>query len=72
MDTIFTAKYFFNCACRDLGLEDPHTIAIAKIAECKAEGLLEPEYADNLAKLLYNDGKRIAETEETEIYEEVE
>lgn len=54
---IFTAKYFFNCACRDFGLEDEHTIAIGKIVDAKEGGYLEADYADSLAKLLYNDGR---------------
>lgn len=54
---IFTAKYFFNCACRDFGLEDKHTIAIGKIVECKEGGYLEATYADDLAKLIYNDAR---------------
>lgn len=54
---IFTAKYFFNCACRDFGLEDKHTIVIGKIVECKEGGYLEANYADDLAKLLYNDAR---------------
>ena len=53
---IFSAKYFFDCACRDFGLEDMHTIAIGKILECKEGGYLEADYANSLAKLLYNDG----------------
>ena len=66
---IFTAKYFFNCACRDFGLEDEHTIAIGKILEAKEGGYLEADYADSLAKLLYNDGllyqRHIEETYES-------
>jgi hypothetical protein len=60
---IFTAKYFFNCACRDFGLEDMHTVAIGKILECKESGHLEADYADSLAKLLYNDARKIARVE---------
>ena len=57
--TICTAKYFFSCACRDLGLEDAHTVAIGKIIEAMEGGYLEADYADSLAKLLYNDGREL-------------
>lgn len=64
---IFTAQYFFNCACRDLGLEAPHTIAIGKIAEIKKTATIAPpEYWDGLAKLLYNDGLKRREEDELE------
>jgi hypothetical protein len=68
--SIFTAKYFFDCACRDLGLEAPHTIAIGKIVEIKKTATIAPsEYWDDLAKLVYNDGiKRKDEEEEIAAY----
>lgn len=52
----FTAEALLDLACTTFGLEDQHTIAIAKIAEVKKGGYLEPDYADSLAQLLYNDG----------------
>jgi hypothetical protein len=56
---IFTAEYFFKCACRDFGLEAPHTITIGKIAEIKKTATIAPpEHWDGLAKLVYNDGQR--------------
>ena len=63
MTTIFTAKYFFTCACRDLGLEDAHAIAIGKIVEAQKDGRLEADHANALAKLLYNDGRRLRAAE---------
>ena len=66
MTTIFTAKYFFACACRDLGLEDAHTIAIGKIVEAQKEGRLDADFANELAKLLCNDGKRLRAAEDEE------
>lgn len=65
MTTIFTTKYFFACACRDLGLEDAHTIAIGRIVEAQKDGRLEADHANALAKRLYNDGRRLR-TEESE------
>ena len=59
---IFTAEYFFKCACRDFGLESPHTIAIGKIAEIKKTAIYAPpEYWDGLAKIVYGDGLRLME-----------
>ena len=63
---IFTAKYFFNCACRDLGLEESHTIAIGKIMDKVDEGKLDADYANDLAKLLYNDGRLLKYAEDFE------
>lgn len=66
MPNIFTAKYFFNCACRDLGLEADHTIAIGKIVECKEHGYLDTETADRIAKDLYNAGRTAKYDQEEE------
>ena len=66
MTNIFTAKYFFNCACRDLGLEADHTIAIGKIVECKEHGYLDAETADRIAKDLYNAGRTAKYDQEEE------
>lgn len=66
MAMIFTAKYFFNCACRDLGLEEPHTIAIGKIMDKVDEGKLDADHANDLAKLLYNDGRLLKYAEDFE------
>lgn len=56
MTTIFTAKYFLDCAIRDLGHEVHHTLAIGKLVDLKDGGYLEPEYADDMAKIVYNAG----------------
>ena len=64
MTTIFTAKYFFACACRDFGLEDTHTIAIGRIVEAQEGGRITADHANELAKCLYNDGKRLYAQEE--------
>ena len=54
-NTKYTAETLFDFACTTFGLEDAHTIAIGKIVEVKKSGYLEPDYADSLAQLLYND-----------------
>ena len=66
MKTIFTTRYFFNCACRDLGLEESHTIAIGRLLDAEREGKIEPDLACELAKLLYNDGRLIKYAEDFE------
>lgn len=66
MTTIFTAKYFFACACRDFGLEDAHTIAIGRIVEAQEGGYLEADPASDLAKHLYNDGRQLRAEEDEE------
>ena len=51
--TIFTPKYFFNCACRDLGLEDEHTIAIARVNELWQKGLITTQEGELLCRATY-------------------
>lgn len=51
--TIFTPKYFFNIACRDLGLEDEHTIAIARVRELWQQGLITTQEGELLCRATY-------------------
>ena len=66
MRTFLNVKYYFRCACRDLGHEDPHTIAIGKLADANKAGGLADEEADRIAKLLYNDGRKALPEEDEE------
>ena len=66
MATIFNAKYFFTCACRDFGLEDAHTIAIGRIVEAQEGGYLDADSASDLAKRLCSDGRRLRAEEDKE------
>lgn len=56
MATIFTPKYFFNCACRDFGLEDDHTIAIARVNELWQKGLIPTNEGELMCRALYSRG----------------
>ena len=50
----FTAEKYFIYACKECGLEDKHTIAIGKLVEVKKAGYLDAEYADYMARIIYN------------------
>lgn len=50
----FTAEKYFIRACTECGLEDKHTIAIGKLVEAKKAGYLDAEYADYMARIVYN------------------
>lgn len=67
----FTAEHYFAKACTEFGLEKMHTIAIGKILEAKKDGYLEAEYADDIARILYNDGaERLFDAADDEYFEE--
>lgn len=66
MATIFTPKYFFNCACRDFGLEDDHTIAIARVKELHDQGHYNLDEASFACKAIYAHGLHCHEADEDE------
>ena len=53
---MFNPTYFFNCACRDFGLENEHTIAIARIKEQTDEGHIPPAEAGFICRCIYAHG----------------
>ena len=64
---IFTAEYFFKCACRDFGLESLYTYTIGKIVEIKKTATIAPpEHWDGLAKLVYGYGLKYTAEDEGE------
>lgn len=70
MATIFTEKYFFNCAVRDYGHEDPRTIAIGQLVDELAEGSITKERAALQSKIFYN--MTLEEYEDLFYYDEEE
>lgn len=56
MATIFTPSYYFNCACRDFGLEDRHTIIIARMKERAEQGAITNAEACFVCRCVYAHG----------------
>lgn len=46
----------FNLACSEFGLENPHTISIAKLKELAETGYLATEEATTMAQIIYHHG----------------
>ena len=53
---MFNPTYFFNCACRDFGLEDNHTITIARIKERCDNGDITHPAATFICRCIYAHG----------------
>ena len=49
----FTAEHYLNKVCIECGLENKHTVAIAKLVELKKTGYLDAENADYMAQIIY-------------------
>lgn len=55
----YTQLSLINChnlACREFGLENPHTIAIARLVDLVADNLLTKEEATPMAQIIYHHG----------------
>ena len=50
----FSAEHYLIRACKECGLENKHTIAIGKLVDAKKDGYLDAEYADFMARIIYN------------------
>jgi hypothetical protein len=49
----FTAERYLIKTCTEFGLEDKHTVAVAKLVELKKSGHLDAEHADYMARIIY-------------------
>mgnify|MGYP006864375087 CR=1 FL=1 len=45
-----------NLACSEFGLENPHTIAIARLVDLVADGYLTKDEATPMAQIIYHHG----------------
>ena len=45
-----------NLACSEFGLENPHTVAIARLVDLVAEGYLTEDEATPMAQIIYHHG----------------
>lgn len=45
-----------NLACSEFGLENPHTIAIARLVDLVADGYLAKDEATPMAQIIYHHG----------------
>lgn len=45
-----------NLACSEFGLENPHTIAIARLVDLVAEGYLTEDEATSMVQIIYDHG----------------
>ena len=55
----YTKLSLFNCqdlACSEFGLENPHTIAIARLVDLVADDLLAKDEATEMARIIYDHG----------------
>lgn len=55
----YTKLTLHNCqdlAIKDLGFENPHTIAIAQLVDLVADGHLDKERATQMAQIIYDHG----------------
>lgn len=48
-----------NLACSEFGLENPHTIAIARLVDLVANGYLAEDEATPMAQIIYHHGTEI-------------
>ena len=53
MEYDFTAERYLIKTCTEFGLDDKHTVAIAKLVELKKSGHLDAEQADYMARIIY-------------------
>ena len=61
-----------NLACSKFGLEDTHTIAIARLADLVADGYLTNDEATPMAQIIYHHGEENLYYNEDWDYEEEE
>lgn len=54
--TKLTLTNCINLACSEFGLEDPHTIAIARLVDLVADGYLHKDEATPMAQIIYHHG----------------
>lgn len=63
-----------NLACSEFGLENPHTIAIARLVDLVADGYLAKDEATPMAQIIYHHGTESLlyddECDEDEEYDE--
>lgn len=55
----YTKLSLYNCqnlACEEFGLEDTHTIAIARLVNLVADGYLAKDEATPMAQIIYHHG----------------
>lgn len=55
----YTKVSLINChnlACSEFGLENPHTIAIARLVDLVADDLLAKDEATEMARIIYDHG----------------
>jgi hypothetical protein len=54
--TKLTLTNCINLACSEFGLENPHTIAIARLVDLVAAGYLAEDEATPMAQIIYHHG----------------
>ena len=54
--TKLTLTNCINLACSEFGLEDTHTIAIARLVDLVADGYLHNDEATPMAQIIYHHG----------------
>ena len=54
--TALTTRECFELACSTLGLENLHTISIAKLLDLAKSGALDPLSAQRMAQIIYDHG----------------
>lgn len=55
--TTFTTQQCFDEACRNFGLEDPHTVAIGHLLQALYCGDMCESVASSIARIVYHDGQ---------------
>lgn len=56
----YTKLSLINChnlSCSKFGLENPHTIAIARLVDLVADGYLTKDEATSMARIIYHHGE---------------